>query len=422
MENDLRKRENDLILKNERLVYYLSRKFENHPLYDEDDFASIGKIGLIKAARTFDNSKNIKFATYASTCINNEIRMYIRKNKNNATNAYLEDIINIDAEGNNLTLENLVSSKNSDFADKIIDKEMLEKFLNIVLNYFNSRNRLLWLYSIAGVTQKEISDILGISQSYISRLEKKIKNNFKKMLTTKLKFKEVFSMSITQNSFFIHFSAKDVENFNTVFADFLQKRILNRELLEFKVKRVQDTVTIQLPCDSESFAFIADIIKELDSDYTLLCAPKQSKSTEPSMSNSNVHNEAEDDDTESPVNSSVDEELPEEINNNPISEEVDSTPVSDEPPNDVNDLPVSEELLAETGNSPTPNRSGRTKSGVSQEIRDYIISLKPLEEFSNKQILSLFPSCSNSLLSQIIIKLKEKGLISPVSRGCYKKN
>ena len=406
MEIDFKKREHDLILKNQRLVYYLSQKFASHPLYDQDDFASIGMVGLIKAAQTFDISKNIKFATYASRCINNEIFMYLRKNNASVGNLSLDELFYTDKDGNNdLSIIDTISTERSNFVETIVDTKMLEDICNVVLNYLDSRSRLIWLYKIAGTTQTELSNILGISQSYISRLEKKLKKKIKEFNKKKLNFKEVYFMSIKQNSGIIQFTAKDVKNFNLIFSDFLRNRIIQRELSEFKVKRVKDLVMIQLPCDAESFSFIADIIREIDSDYTLHCNPEATLSIETRTISSNLHQEQ----AKETNDSSISEELTEEDTNSSVSNE------SQEKDDDAS--PVSNELHEKDVNDSTTESS--IKPSSTREIKDYILSL---DQFTTKQIHEKFPENKSSLISVILNEMKNKQIISSVSKGIYKKN
>ena len=166
-----------LIEHNLRLVVFLAKKYESTG-YDLEDLVSIGSIGLIKGIETYKIDKNIKLATYASRCIANEILMYIRKNKKRKTEVSLEDALNYDAEGNELHLEDILGTDNDIIFDEFsykIDKEILKKEL---IN-LNEREKLIMtlrygLNNTNDYTQKEVAEMLGISQSYISRIEKKV--------------------------------------------------------------------------------------------------------------------------------------------------------------------------------------------------------------------------------------------------------
>jgi len=168
---------NKLIEHNLRLVVFLAKKYESTG-YDLEDLVSIGSIGLIKGIETYKPDKNIKLATYASRCIANEILMYIRKNKKRKTEVSLEDSLTYDAEGNELHLEDILGTDENiifkEFSKKI-DKEVLKA----ELVKLNEREKLIMtlrygLNNTDEYTQKEVAEMLGISQSYISRIEKKI--------------------------------------------------------------------------------------------------------------------------------------------------------------------------------------------------------------------------------------------------------
>lgn len=166
-----------LIERNLRLVVYIARKFENTGIYVED-LVSIGTIGLIKAINTFDPQKNIKLATYASRCIENEILMYMRKNANRRTEISIDEPLNVDWDGNELLLSDILGTDN-DVISRDIEDQVDKKLLFIALKKLPERDRKIMelrfgLKCAKEFTQKEVADLLGISQSYISRLEKKI--------------------------------------------------------------------------------------------------------------------------------------------------------------------------------------------------------------------------------------------------------
>ncbi|SFR15814.1 RNA polymerase, sigma 29 subunit, SigE [Desulfoscipio geothermicus DSM 3669] len=172
-----------LIERNLRLVVYIARKFENTGVGIED-LVSIGTIGLIKAVNTFDPAKKIKLATYASRCIENEILMYLRRNNKTRTEVSFDEPLNIDWDGNELLLSDVLGTEN-DVICKYIEEEVDRKLLYLALQKLNSRERKIMelrfgLNSGKEKTQKEVADMLGISQSYISRLEKRIIKRLKK--------------------------------------------------------------------------------------------------------------------------------------------------------------------------------------------------------------------------------------------------
>lgn len=173
-----------LIERNLRLVVYIARKFENTGINIED-LISIGTIGLIKAINTFKPEKKIKLATYASRCIENEILMYLRRNNKTRTEVSIDEPLNVDWEGNELLLSDILGT-DADVIYKDIEDEVDRSLLKKALTKLTDREqRIISLrFGINGSgkekTQKEVADMLGISQSYISRLEKKIISRLKK--------------------------------------------------------------------------------------------------------------------------------------------------------------------------------------------------------------------------------------------------
>lgn len=172
-----------LIEHNLRLVIYVAKKFANSEV-DVEDLISIGSLGLIKAINSYKIDKNIKIATYASKCIENEILMYLRKISKQKNEVSLDEPLNVDSEGNELVLFDLIPSEKDcpqEDMEKMTEKQILWK----VINKLNVREKEIMLlrFGLSGgeeLTQKEVADNLGISQSYISRLEKKIVVRIKK--------------------------------------------------------------------------------------------------------------------------------------------------------------------------------------------------------------------------------------------------
>lgn len=176
MNGDVMAREK-LIEHNLRLVVFLSKKYENTGV-DLEDLVSIGTIGLIKGVNTYKLDKNIKLATYASRCIDNEILMFLRKNKRRKTEVSFEDNLSYDAEGNELHLEDILGTEN-DVVTKGIEDETDRKILYEEIEKLNPRDKQIMilrygLFNHEELTQKDVATLLGISQSYISRIEKKV--------------------------------------------------------------------------------------------------------------------------------------------------------------------------------------------------------------------------------------------------------
>ena len=174
-----------LIEHNLRLVVYIAKKFDNTGVGVED-LISIGTIGLIKAINTFNRSKNIKLATYASRCIENEILMYLRRNNKTKLEVSIDEPLNVDWDGNELLLSDILGTE-EDVIYRELEYETEKDLLNLAISRLNPRERKIveLRYGLTNedgeeMTQKEVADLLGISQSYISRLEKKIMKRLKK--------------------------------------------------------------------------------------------------------------------------------------------------------------------------------------------------------------------------------------------------
>ncbi len=172
-----------LIEHNLRLVVYIARRFENTGV-DLDDLVSVGTIGLIKAVNSFDANKNIKLATYASRCIENEILMHLRRTVKLKSEVSFEEPLNTDWEGNELMLSDVMGT-DGDIVYKKIENGVENELLGLALTKLNSKEQQIMKlrYGLSGEeekTQKEVADMLGISQSYISRLEKKIISRLQK--------------------------------------------------------------------------------------------------------------------------------------------------------------------------------------------------------------------------------------------------
>ena len=181
---DLKARDK-LIEHNLRLVVYLSKKYENTKV-ELEDLVSIGTIGLIKGINTYKNDKNIKLATYASRCIDNEILMYLRKNKKRKADVSLDESLSFDSEGNELHLEDILGTE-KDIVTKDLEENDMRKIMLKEIGTLNERDKQIMvlrygLNDTKEYTQKEVAELLGISQSYISRIEKKVISKISSMI------------------------------------------------------------------------------------------------------------------------------------------------------------------------------------------------------------------------------------------------
>ena len=177
-----------LVERNLRLVVYIAKKFENTGVGLED-LISIGTIGLMKAINTFNTDKNIKLATYASRCIENEILMYLRRSNRIKGEISIDEPLNQDGDGNELLLSDILGT-DPDVTSRRLEEEVDKKLLRASIKKLNKRERNIMELRFGFVsgtekTQKEVADMLGISQSYISRLEKKIINKMRKEIISK---------------------------------------------------------------------------------------------------------------------------------------------------------------------------------------------------------------------------------------------
>ena len=179
-----KKAKSKLIEHNLRLVVFLAKKYENTGV-DLEDLVSIGSVGLIKGVNTYKLDKNIKLATYASRCIDNEILMFLRKNKKRRGEISFEDNLSFDSEGNELHLEDVLGT-DSDIVTKGLEEETDKRLLYEEIEKLNERDKKIMimrygLYNTEEMTQKDVASLLGISQSYISRIEKKVIRRLKQL-------------------------------------------------------------------------------------------------------------------------------------------------------------------------------------------------------------------------------------------------
>ena len=178
-----------LIEHNLRLVVYIAKRFENTGVGIEE-LVSIGTVGLIKAISTYNAEKNIKLATYASRCIENEILMFIRKNSASRREVSIDEPLSVDWDGNELLLSDVLGSE-SDVVSRDMEEEEERRLVRAAVEELSPRERVIieMRYGLGGqreLTQKEVADTLGISQSYISRLEKKIMQVLKRKIQEKI--------------------------------------------------------------------------------------------------------------------------------------------------------------------------------------------------------------------------------------------
>ena len=366
-----------LVLDNQGLVHYIVQKFGGISNPSEyDDLVSIGTIGLIRAAITFDSSKKFTFATYASKCIKNEIFQHYRKAKKYAKDISIYETIGNDEEGKEFTLEDSIEHPGSDFVEKIANKDALIQLVSIVLNYLEGKKRLAILYRMGEVSMTDIAEKLNTYRSDISKTLKKATNQIRKVANDQVHYKEVFSMSIVGEKYRISFSSKDISNFNKIFATLLKNLTSAEKLPDFMVNCNGERIVVQIPAHPESFSFIAQIIQEID-DYSMIFV--SDKSTLP-----------------------TDNTVPQEVE----SDDKDERNGTMEQKNHESD--TVEPYVVE--------KSNERHTSQSRRVREFILTL---DRFSVKQVRSNFPDVPTAIVNNVIRFLKIEGLITCISRGKY---
>lgn len=251
--------------KNLGLVHYLV----NHQFYisqsDEkyDDMVSVGKIGLIKATKTYDSSKEIKFDTYATKCIVNEILMYFRKSNKYANDISLDEPIKSNQYGRKLTRVDFIEDPNVNFVEKYMIKEDFIHLVSITLNCLNIREKLLILYRMGNLTQREIAEKLNISEGYLSLLLSKTILRVRYLIDHKVPYNKVFSVDAIGDKYVISFLVNDIMKSNENSVTFLQWLESIQESAEFKVTRNKELISIQIFAEPESFVFIAKFLQKI---------------------------------------------------------------------------------------------------------------------------------------------------------------
>lgn len=406
------KEQEELVNKNLRLVHHLVGKLGVAPS-DYDDIVSIGTIGLIKAAASFDTSKGYKFATYAGRCINNEIFMHFRKANKDVNIASLEDILNTDKDGNELTLIELLEDPDSNFVEELGEREGVIKLISIILNLLEPRERLIMLYKMAGITQPVIAKKLGISQSYVSRLKEKLRGKVSEYITTTQQFKEVYTMAIVGDSYKISFFSKDVKNFNQIFGAFLKNLTSTEGLPDFKVICTKERIIIQVPAHPESFSFIAQIIQQIDDYSVIFVSDKDEETVEKHISQKSKSDESDNSINESKSNLDAKEEKIPEVEAIEMSEtEVSTEPVGVEKKKIISDN-LSTSLEVDKGALTNNNSSVGRGTQISQ-VREYMLSKAT---FTTKELRKQFPDVSAVTINNALMQAKNKGLITSIGRG-----
>lgn len=430
-----------LVLDNQRLVHYLVQKLGVTPYSSEyEDIVSIGTLGLVKAAITFDSSKKITFATYASRCINNEIFMHYRKANKYANDISIDEPIGNDGEGKELTLGDTIAHSESDFVERIVNKDAFIQLVSIILNYLEEKTRLVMLYRIGEISQIDIAEKLNISRSYVSRIETKATIKIREVANHQVHYKEVFSMAIVGDEYRISFLSKDISKFNKIFATLLQNLTSTEKLPNFRVNCNRERIVVQIPAHPESFSFIAQIIQEID-DFSMTYV--SDKSTLPADNTVSQEVESDDkdesNDTVEKIESSaivqnsdvisdvVNEtaglsetiEVIEEVAASTMEQEHHDSDTVDTAKETLVEKPIVDDTASVSEELDTVAESKVEKGSQVKQVRDYMLSMS---SFTVKDLKRYFPNLTTGTINNALYLAKKKGLITATGRGEYRVN
>ena len=374
-----------LVLDNQRLVYYLVKRLEIDPKSsDYEDIVSIGTIGLIKAAITFDSSKKIMFHTYAAKCIKNEIYMYYRK-----ANKYANDISIDEPIGNEeITLGDTIEHFESDFVEEIVSRELFIQSVNIIFNCLEKKMKIAMFYRLGEISTVDIAKKMNLSQSYVSRIVMKASKKIQEVINHQEHYKEVFTMTTVGEEYRISFSSKDISNFNKIFATLLKNLTSTKKLPNFKVNCNRERIIIQMSAQPEAFSFIAEIIQEIDDFCMAFASDKNTLPAEKTISQeirSDVNDESNDTDKETLIKKTIIEGTAS------VSKELDT--------------------VAETETEYKVERGSKIK-----QVRDYMLSMT---SFSVKDLKRHFPNLTAATINNAVYLAKSKGIITATGRGEY---
>ncbi|MBO5142908.1 MAG: sigma-70 family RNA polymerase sigma factor [Clostridia bacterium] len=277
----LTEKQEKLVIENINLIHHFIKKYvgiaPSNPKYE--DLASAGKIGLVYAAKNFDESRGNKFSTYAIICIKSSIfKEYRSDRRHNVDYTSLDAPIVSSAADKEDTLEFFIEDPNSDFSIDIFDDMDLEEILKLILNFdFKTKRRESFLLHLAGLKQDEISEFLKISQPQVCRELKSIISIIQKSINLKLQYEEVYEVSVEKERYKISFSSRDVPNFNLIFSTLMEDMVgitqYNKQSSDkkdadeyptFKVSCNNERIVIMLPRFAESFIFLAKIINKIN--------------------------------------------------------------------------------------------------------------------------------------------------------------
>lgn len=250
-----------LVTNNLGLVRYVAKQFAS-PNVDFDDLVSEGTIGLIKAASSFDETKKVKFSTYSSQCIRNEILMYLRRENKHLDVRSIDDILSKDKDGNTLVLSEIIADKSNYYEDRDTN-EVLENALNWILNLKDPKKRTVLLLKSAGVKQHKIGKDLGFSQSYISRIEKKMKENLQGCIKGKKTCDPICDCKKVDELYKITFYTAKLRSTENI-VKIVEEEAKKVGLVHCKIDEVKDiNFTITILNEDSSMIFLANLLNQI---------------------------------------------------------------------------------------------------------------------------------------------------------------
>lgn len=250
-----------LITDNMGLVRYIVKGIEA-PKEEYDDLVSEGTIGLIKAAQTYDENKEIKFSTYSARCIKNQILMYLRKENKHKNVQSLDDILNEDNDGKKLVISDLIADERNYYQEREMN-ETLENVLNWILNIEDSRIRTILLLESAGIQQKVIGEKLNISQSYISRIQGKMRKKLKKIMDGKKIYNPKCKFIRKEGFFVITFYKKNIRYDEKTFNK-INNESKKLALTYFDLKQLDEfDFKVILMEEENSMIFLANLLNQI---------------------------------------------------------------------------------------------------------------------------------------------------------------
>lgn len=252
--------------KNEKLVYYFLNKMKI-PRGQFEELEQVGKIGLVKAIKTFDESKKNKFSSYAVRCITNEIYMFFRSNKKYQKEISFETVVASDGEHELTLLDTLKNEETSSFEETIFDREQLIEVISILLNEIVFPKNYTMFLIVAGKTQKEIGKQFGVERSTIAIRQIRLREELKDKLKEGRK-KFVFQVSIQQEKMQVSFEPRKIANAKQVLLQLLLKAKENSIGIHFEIYYSSKRILLQFPLEQESFLLLALFIKEIEENKT----------------------------------------------------------------------------------------------------------------------------------------------------------